>query len=125
MSAPSAAPDGLAIRGEMRMIYRNVRRWLAGLSKPPNPEELEPHDLTGIDMRKIREDRTIGHEVVAAEKAGARFSRPLEHKIPEKQGEGFEYFLTPDGRRCRYVGAPIGAPHTREVFFLLVRRRRS
>jgi hypothetical protein len=106
----------------MRMIFKNALRSLERLWKPPNPEDLEPHELTGIDMRRIREDRTIGHVVVAAEKAGARFSRLLEHRIAEKQREGFEYLLTPDGRRCRYVGAPIGAPHTREVFFLLVRR---
>lgn len=89
-----------------------VRR-LLGLESPPEPE---PHPLTGIQMQNFRDDPVIGATVREAESRRAVFAVAMRAQVPTKLSQGFDYFRTPSGAKCHYIGA-----QGREEFWLLIK----
>ena len=93
-----------------------LRRWL----RLQGPEDIRPHLLAGIDMKYIRNDPVLADSIRDAEAKGATFYAALSHQVGMQLQNGYEYFLTPDRRRCHYVSA---FPSHSEEFFLLVKWR--
>lgn len=81
----------------------------------PHPPPDEFHELEGIQMEQFRADPEIGSLVVSEERQGAEFSIPTRRKLSHKLSEGFEHFVSPAGKRCRYTGVE-------DEYFLLIRR---
>ena len=66
--------------------------------------EREPYTLPSVEMTDFRDDPVIGISIRQADQRGDTFSLSLPRQVPGKLRDGYEYFLTPDGRKCHYVG---------------------
>ena len=98
----------------------SIRRWvgLRDADNLPLLMNLEPYDLPGSEMQDFLRDSVIGDKIRQAHAAGASFALAQRHQLASKLEQGFNYLLTPDGRKCRFKG---GLGSKTEELFLLVK----